>query len=208
MELIPQSIEVIDPATAEDWTRQFKKVERAYRVCYKSEDSITADSWQDFIPKHLSHESPLEHVSVTVLISCSRAIQQELTRHRLAAYSIESTRWIDYFKKLSGSIKFTQSSKWADFSEVQREAFINAFQRAEDSYNELRSLGVAAQFARDVLPLSLKSDILCTMNVRQWRHVFQERALNKAAHPDIREMMTHLLEKLKSAASVFFDDLS
>jgi len=168
---------------------------------------MTDDSWRTFIPKHINHESPLEHVVVSVVLICSRAIQQELTRHRLASYSIESTRWIDYFKKQGGTVDFIQPSDWADFTQEQRDAYLEAMLSSEKHYNNLRALGLPAQRARDAFALGLKGEIYMTANVRQWRHIFRERHINQAAHKDIRQLTGMISEELLARAPVFFQDV-
>jgi thymidylate synthase (FAD) len=207
MNLIQQSIEVVDPSTPAEWLRQLKKIEKMYRVCYKSEDKITDDSYNRFIRDHINHESPLEHCSITVIMECSRGIQQEFTRHRLAAYSIESTRWINYLKKQGGHIDFIKPRLWDDMTFEQRAAYAEAMEHSERSYNRLIELGLKPQTARDAFALALKSTVACTMNVRQWRHVFKERALNRNAHPDIRQLTGDILNHFMDHAPVFFADL-
>jgi thymidylate synthase (FAD) len=78
-----------------------KHVERCGRVCYKSEDKITSDSADKFVSKicRNAHESVLEHAALTVFVTCSRACSHQLVRHRIAAYSQESQRYINYNKK-------------------------------------------------------------------------------------------------------------
>lgn len=71
-----------------------KSLERFGRVCYKSEEKITSESSRDFIRKRIfedHHESIIEHEKVTVRIICDRGVTHEVVRHRLAAYSQEST---------------------------------------------------------------------------------------------------------------------
>jgi thymidylate synthase (FAD) len=209
MELIPQSVEILDPRNKREWISVMKKIERAYRICYASEGKATEDSYQTFIPKHISHGSPLEHGTITVELQCSRAIQQELTRHRLASFSIESTRWIDYFRKNGGKADciFVTPADWDSFTEVQRDLYRNAMQSSEDWYNRLRESGLLAQRARDAFSLGLKGSIVMTANVREWRHIFRERATNKAAHPDIRQLTQMILMRVADEAQPLFGDL-
>jgi thymidylate synthase (FAD) len=75
-----------------------KHIERCGRTCYKSEDKITEESALIFVRKIIAsgHHSVLEHVSATVRIVCDRGVSHEIVRHRLAAYSQESTRYCNY----------------------------------------------------------------------------------------------------------------
>jgi len=209
MELIAQSISVYDPSNKKEWIRQMRKIEHAYRICYghTSEEKMTDDSYLTFIPKYIKHGSPLEHTQVTVLLDCSRAIQQELTRHRLASYSIESTRWIDYFKKQGGQVQFIQPADWDKMDPLQRDLYFEAMKSSEDWYNKLREAGLPSQRARDAFALGLKSKIMMSANVREWRHVFELRALNKSAHPDIRQLTQMILMRLADEAPPLFADL-
>ena len=208
MEFIPQSIEVLDPSSRKEWVKQMKKIELAYRVCYQSEPKMTEDSYVDFIPKYVKlHGSPLEHCQITVQMDCSRAIQQELTRHRLASYSIESTRWIDYFKKQGGKLLYITPADWDGFTEEQRDLYYKAMESSEMWYNKLRGVGLPAQRARDALSLGLKGKIVMSANVRTWRHIFELRANNKSAHPDIRQLTQMILMRFVDDAAPLFGDL-
>ena len=77
-----------------------KKIEKIGRVCYKSENNITEDSAERFIKNIIKngHESVLEHVSISVRVICDRGVTHEIVRHRIAAYSQESTRYCNYSK--------------------------------------------------------------------------------------------------------------
>ena len=92
--IIPQraELEVFDPVTA------MKKLEKIGRVCYRSEDKITDESYKGFLRGLVSrgHDSVLEHVSVTAYLTVNRAIAQEITRHRIGSYTHESTRYVKY----------------------------------------------------------------------------------------------------------------
>jgi thymidylate synthase (FAD) len=73
-------------------------IERAGRVCYKSEDKITNESSFKFIKMLLDrkHEAVLEHACASILFICDRGVTHELVRHRLASYCQESTRYCNY----------------------------------------------------------------------------------------------------------------
>ena len=78
-----------------DGVKIMKKIERACRNCYRSEGSITDDSYKKLITNCISrhHESVLEHEKVTVRMTCDIGVYKDLTRHRIASFSIESTRY-------------------------------------------------------------------------------------------------------------------
>lgn len=200
-------------------------IERAGRTCYKSEDKITPESAPTFAAMVLGrgHESVIEHAGATVRIVTDRGVTHELVRHRLAAYSQESTRYCNYG---GNHIQFIRPV-WVDWSGIYPpyepitvEAFLNedlddlpadsAWVRAmldsERSYNHLLDEGWRPEQARSVLPNSLKTEIVMTANLREWRHVFRLRAA-KAAHPQMRELMQDMLAGFRAAVPVIFDDI-
>jgi thymidylate synthase (FAD) len=84
--------------------------------------------------------------------------------------------------------------------------FLNSLLQSEVTYLNLLESGYSPQQARGVLPNSLKTEIVCTANFREWRHVFTLRC-SKAAHPQMRELMIPLLEEVKTLVPVIFDDI-
>lgn len=79
-----------------DGEKILKSIERSGRICYKSEDKITADSAKSFVKGVIArgHESVIEHEKVTVTVVCDRGVSHEIVRHRIASYSQESTRYV------------------------------------------------------------------------------------------------------------------
>lgn len=187
-----------------------KRIERAGRTCYKSEDKITPESARVFAAHiiKLGHESVLEHEKATVRIVCDRGISHEIVRHRIASYSQESTRYCNYSKdKFSNQITFVEPCFWG--SRDQHEKFSvwkAAMEAAESSYFQLISLGSTPQEARSVLPNSLKTEIVVTMNMREWRHFFRLRT-STAAHPQMVEIAKPMLAEFKIKIPVIFDDI-
>jgi thymidylate synthase (FAD) len=76
----------------------------------------------------------------------------------------------------------------------------------ERTYARLRELGETPQIARSVLPNSLKTEIVMTYNLREWRHFFKVRCA-KAAHPQMREVANALLKEMQEVIPVVFADL-
>ena len=191
-----------------DGDQLLQNLELAGRTCYKSEDKITKDSASGFLRRIMAsgHHSVIEHASLTVRFICDRGVTHELVRHRLAAYSQESTRYANYSKDKFGSeITVIRPIFWKPGAKAYI-AWERAMQQAEDAYFELLNQGARPQEARSVLPNSLKTEIVMTANLREWRHVISLRA-QKAAHPQIREIMLPLLVELKEKMPVVFDDL-
>lgn len=183
-------------------------LEQAGRTCYKSEDKISAGSARDFVSRILKsgHESVIEHISCTVRFVCDRGVSHELVRHRLASYSQESTRYANYAKDRFGSeITVIKPCFWQEDSR-EYQTWLEAMQAAEQYYMQLINAGARAQEARSVLPNSLKTEIIMTCNLREWRHVFNLRC-SKPAHPQIRQITLALLEEMHERVPVLYQDL-
>ena len=193
-------------------------IEKAGRVCYKSEDKITENSSLKFIETimKLGHESVIEHASATVRFVCDRGVSHEIVRHRIASYSQESTRYCNYGKT---GVKFIIPSWCNDIEEGMFEMFskfpeilaekqwLSAMLDSESRYNTLLNLQWTPQQARSVLPNSLKTEIVMTANFREWRHFLKLRTA-KAAHPDMRYLAIPLLYDFKQAIPIIFDDIN
>ncbi|MBN1932432.1 MAG: FAD-dependent thymidylate synthase [Desulfobacterales bacterium] len=185
-----------------------KLIEQAGRICYKSENKITADSADQFIRRLIlsGHHSVIEHMNISVKFICDRGVSHELVRHRLASFSQESTRYANYSKnKFGNEITVIRPLFWTEDSTAYKR-WLAAMKNAEKAYMELIEMGAPAEQARSVLPNSLKTEIVMTCNLRQWRHVFELRC-SKAAHPQIRQIMLPLLKAFKEKLPAIFDDL-
>lgn len=186
-----------------------KNIEIAGRTCYKSEDNITADSAEKFMAMLIKrgHEAMIEHVSLSVKIICDRGVTHEIVRHRLASYAQESTRYCNYgAEKFGGQITVIEPLFFAKDSEEYR-LWEYAMSEAERYYLYLIHRGVSAQEARSVLPNSLKTEIVVTMNLREWRHFFKLRT-SAAAHPQMREISRPMLKRFQELIPIVFDDIA
>ena len=188
-----------------DGEKILKSLEKYGRVCYKSEDKATEDSAKKFIANiiKIGHESVLEHEKVTARIICDRGVTHEIVRHRIGSYSQESTRYCDYNK--AGDIIVIEPCFWNN-SYPKYLIWKRAMEDCEKAYNELIRLGATPQEARSVLPNSLKTEIVITYNLREWRHFFKLRC-SKKAHPQMREVAVPLLAEFKKLIPVIFDDI-
>ncbi len=196
-------------------------LEEAGRTCYKSEKNIAPESADKFIRGIMKrgHHTVIEHASVTVRVICDRGISHEIVRHRLASYSQESTRYCDYndghvefiippwVNILPGEFDLLKNI-YADIKGADQK-WLCAMGAAEFYYKDLRADGWKPQQARSVLPNSLKTEIIMTMNMREWRHFFKLRALGTtgAPHPQMVEIAEPMLEEFKRLIPVLFDDL-
>ena len=212
MNIMKPSIEIID---APEYSAVLKKIERIGRVCYKSEDKIKADSAEKFIRAIIwrGHESVIEHQNITVKVICDRGVTHEIVRHRIASYSQESTRYCNYTgEKFGGQISVIDLRTgfgW-DMNDANDEAkyhiWVHAMEDAERHYQDLLKLGAKPDEARSVLPNSLKTEIVMTMNLREWRHFIRLRG-SRAAHPQMREVAQLIGSELTERYPVFFEDL-
>jgi thymidylate synthase (FAD) len=183
-------------------------LERAGRTCYKSEERISEQSARGFVGRLIAsgHHSVIEHASISVRFVCDRGVTHELVRHRLAAFSQESTRYANYSQdKFGGEITVIRPLFWAKGTPAH-DLWLASMGQAEAAYLELLRLGAQPQQARSVLPNSLKTEIVMTANLREWRHVINLRGA-RASHPQMREIMLPLLSHLQQAVPVVFDDL-
>lgn len=180
----------------------------AGRVCYQSEPNM---SNAPFVMKLIDrgHESVLEHEKISVRIICDRGVSHELVRHRIASYSQESTRYCNYSKdKFGGELTFIRPP-WVDpnaYYPSASQAWAYTMLEIETEYMNLLERGWTPEQARTVLPNSLKTEIVVTMNLREWRHFFRLRCA-PAAHPQMRQIANMMLEEFQNAVPVVFDDL-
>jgi len=179
----------------------------AARTCYKSESK----GFEDDIRRikqciTVGHESVLEHYSLSVRFICDRGISHEIVRHRLASFSQESTRYANYSKdKFGNEITLIRPCFWNKDS-TQYGLWEVAMRLAENTYLAMLENGAKPEQARSVLPNSLKTEIVVTANIREWRHILKLRTA-QAAHPQIRELMVPLLFDFQKRMPVFFEDI-
>lgn len=185
-----------------------KSIEEAGRVCYKSEDKITDGSAEKFIANIIKrgHDAVLEHEVVRVKFIVDRGVSHEIVRHRLAAFCQESTRYCNYVKGQFGEeITVIEPCFWDKNSE-EYQLWFKCMKYAEEMYLQLIHTGTTPQEARSILPNSLKTEVVMTANLREWRHFFKLRT-SSAAHPQMREVTIPLLKEFQRMIPVVFDDI-
>ena len=188
-----------------------KDIEYIARTCYKSENSITELSAVKMVESLINrgHEAMLEHQSISVKFIVDRGVSHELVRHRMASYAQESTRYCNYSKdKFGNELTFISPCFWSKSSREYEEWYA-AMNSAEDIYFELIDWGVTPEQARTVLPNSIKTEVVMTANLREWRHFFKLRAIGITGkpHPQMLEVTVPLLAEFKALIPVVFDDL-
>lgn len=205
MVVVSAGYEILDQINGMEVLR---KIERIARVCYKSEDKI-ADGTAERMVRSLirnGHESMLEHVSFSVKFIVDRGVSHEIVRHRLASFAQESTRYCNYGH--SGEITVIKPCFWSEDS-ANYMNWYDEMKTAERRYLELIADNASPQEARSVLPNSLKTEIVMTANLREWRHFLRLRAVGTAGkpHPQMREVTIPLLRELQNTIPVVFNEL-
>lgn len=211
MKVIEQGHIILSPLSPDE---VYRDIERAGRTAYKSEDKITEGSSEKFIKSIIQrgHESVLEHSNISVRFITDRGVTHEIVRHRLVAYTQESTRYCNYAGKEMEFIKPVFWGEWIRegvydaIPDPLWDCWVKSMVSAEIAYNYLIDNGATPQEARSVLPNSLKTEIVCTANIREWRHILKLRTA-KTAHPQMRALMLPLLRQLKSKLPILFDDI-
>ena len=205
MRVIKAGFHILSPV---DGQKILKSIEEAGRVCYKSEEKITEDSAEKFVAGIIKrgHEAVLEHEAIRVKFIVDRGVSHEIVRHRLAAYCQESTRYCNYSKgKFGEEITVIEPCFWDKDSDLMKD-WRSAMRMAENHYLRLLHQGASPQEARSVLPNSLKTEVVMTANLREWRHFFKLRTA-PAAHPQMREVAIALLKEFQKLVPVVFDDI-
>ncbi len=214
MRLIKPSIEFL-------WMTQLPliTIEYAGRTCYKSEDKITLGSAKNFVEMLLKrgHEAMIEHASASYKVVCDRGVTHEIVRHRLFSYAQESTRYCNY----EGGVTYIIPCWFPDNPNIKEKEYeeapvpsavgasiswwFSSMLNAEETYQTLvRNYEWSPQQARSVLPNSLKTEIVITGNLREWRHFFKLRTA-ATAHPQMQEVANMLLRDITKQVPVIFD---
>ena len=205
MRIIEPCFQILTPFDSQNI---LTRIEHAGRTCYKSETQISAESAVKFIKSIIQsrHLSVIEHESITLKFICDRGVTHELVRHRLAAYSQESTRYCNYSgEKFGNEITVIKPPFWSE-NDIKYKIWLKTCEICEKNYLDMISQGARPQEARSILPNSLKTEIIMSANLREWRHVLDLRC-QKAAHPQIRQIMLPLLKTFNETLTVIFNDI-
>lgn len=216
MNIVKPYARLMDVLSLEDGVRLLQKIEWCGRISHRSEDGQSADSWRRFIEAVvLGHGdwSIVEHASASVDMLVDRGITHEIVRHRLFSFTQESTRFVNYEKKMPASFIRPELSDEAERAPNGERVEISPVQwwgysidAAEAAYKGLIAKGCPPQIARSVFPNALASRIIVTGNLRNWRHFFIMRT-TREAHPQMREVTIPLLADFKSRIPLLFDDI-
>lgn len=210
MKIVNASAKIARPpqfASLRDYGMELiRKVEWCARISHASEDKQTDHSWERFIKFVVMEKgdwSVTEHATITCIFVVDRGITHEIVRHRLFAYTQESTRFINYGKN-GREPTFVEPPLE---TESERLAWKMHMIDCERYYHDaLMTFKIAPQIARGGLPNSLAAKIVMTGNLRAWRHFLRMRT-TKEAHPQMREVTIPLLHEFQNCVPLLYDDI-
>jgi len=177
-------------------------IEVCGRTAYKSHDKTKEGSDKRFVEMIIKngHESVLEHLVITLSLTTSRGVMAELTRHRMASFTIQSTRYVSYKDGLD-----IIRPMWLDSATKHQEStWCLAMDDAEKRYKKLLVVDLKPEDARGVLPNDLATEIVMTANARELRHILKLRSA-PAAHPDMRQLMCLIRKELHKYCPEVFE---
>ncbi len=177
-----------------DGLKIMKRLERACRTCYRTEGTINEESYKRLLNNCITsgHESVLEHEKITVRIYSDVGSYKDLTRHRFASFSVESTRYCSYDKDRFGNEITFINPKYIEDDEIYR-TWKDTMQSIENAYIKMKELGATTDMCREILPHSAAGEYTMTANIREWRHILKLRT-TKHVHPAIRQVLIPLLK--------------
>jgi len=235
MKIIKQSWSFLNDFDDFDIDKILSRIEETGRTAYKTEEKITDESYEKFIRGLVKsgHFSVLEHGSLSIRIITNRAIANEIVRHRLVSYTQESTRYCNYSNEKFGNeitvilpswfyslepieetIKTIDdlperrnpAGRFLSNLEKQFERWIWAIRQTEYTYYDLLKLGQHPEQARGILPLDLKTELVMTANLTEWRHILKLRTA-KDVHPQCRELFLSILQEFYNKLPIVFEDI-
>lgn len=184
-----------------------ERIEAAGRTAWMSGDKAGIGTAGRFVRGLIikGHESVLEHVCMTVRMLTNIGVGREINRHRLASPTERSTRWCAY----GGGVTFIRPVWWEDWSQGEQAIWEWQMAEAEKAYQKFIRLGATPEKARDVLPLATATEIVMTANLREWRHIFNLRAVGTTGrpHPQMQALMLDGLVQAYELIDVVFDDI-
>ena len=152
----------------------------------------TVENFMDEYGSELDDYEKDQHFHFSFVLQTDRGVMGEITRHRLNAFSVSSTRYINYEKKYGGLPLVTNLGDYKGGAEIVDDLF----KKIDDAYSALvKDYSVPPEIARGILPQDLWTEIFTTANLKQWKHIFSLRCSSKA-HPKIRELMEMVREQI------------
>jgi len=185
----------------------------AAKLCYSPAhiidiaDGLTPEKSAAFLKRivDLGHLSTVEHASFTFGIEgVSRTLLAQLTRHRIASFSVQSQRYVSYSEGGFGYVIPPAIRALGEDAVREFEAQMEQIQRWYDGWRQRLSDGESAnEDARFVLPGACETRLMLTMNARELMHFFSLRCCNRAQW-EIRELAWRMLELVSEVAPALF----
>jgi len=197
MKVITPSIQFIHEL---DGPKIIKELEMAARTCYQSASKGDPRKLVSNIIKN-GHTSVLEHIQIPFVVITDRGVLAEWTRHRIASYSVESTRYVKY-----NDVEFILPIECTDETKMSLNDWTYACQYSEEIYGKMIQAGAKPQEARSVLNNSLKTTMRVSMNLRSLRNFLTLRCA-PGAHPHIKQLTIPMLLYLQKKIPIVFDDI-
>jgi thymidylate synthase (FAD) len=179
-------------------------LEFAARTCTNSVERMREGSAEEFVKRVImarKHYSVLEHVSFTFELITTRAIANQIVRHRMAAYCQESMRYVRMDRK-TGGLPVITPYQFDNWPEEAKKLWLEAVQVSEDNYMDLLKMKIKAEDARGVLPLDTATVLVATWNLRELLHILYHpvsgRCTNSHAQPQTRQLFTYLENEIKN----------
>ena len=207
-----------------------KTVASAARVCYSAVggeqimETITDEKAQEFVQMlaEIGHESPIEHASFTFAVEgVSRSLLAQLTRHRIASYSVQSQRYVKTsdFNYVTPPEIAADEQALARYNQIMADIAKGYDELSEILYNKhiaeicpegkpkksqrSKAEKMAIEDARFVLPNACETKLIMTMNARSLQNFFRLRCCNRAQW-EIRDLAWQMLALCKQAAPALF----
>jgi thymidylate synthase (FAD) len=216
MKIIKASASIMDP---DHLIFGLRNIEYGARISHRSEENMNENTWTRFIQNVVVDHgdwSVVEHASCSVIAVMDRGITHEWVRHRLMSFTQESTRFVNYEKKMPPSFIYpivgVECKACSSEIKIHEEDckydrdWVYGIVDAESRYKSLLKKGWRPQEARSVFPNALAAKIMTSANLRSWRHLLLMRT-TKEAHPQIRQICDPLLEEFKKYVPLLFDDI-
>jgi thymidylate synthase (FAD) len=183
------------------------------RVSHWTEERQGPETYKRFIADVVMNKGDLsiiQHRSITVEALVDRGVADEWVRHRIGAYTMRSTRFVNYAKEnttgeIINPISFVCPREIREEPEIFA-TWLMLRRRNVQEYEEYLLRGRSPEIARNCLPLCLATKLICTYNLHMWRYFFLMRT-TKNAHPQMREVTIPLLEEFKNFVPIIFDDI-
>lgn len=167
-----------------------------------SRDEFISSVKENIPDPFMAEQAFLKHLVHTVVFTCDRGVTHEFVRHRIASFAQESTRYCNYSQdKFSNEIAVIDPCFWEKDSDEYK-LWKEGCEATEKVYFELLEKGATAQQARDVLPTSLKTEIVITATESEWQHIINLRlhGTTGSPHPQIVEVMEIAMPELVKAS--------